>query len=203
MSPEKLRLHEKSAHTTPTQPSASRKRPLQHGAGGVGMKSAFELVEDSLNGSAQTHRLRFATERPENYVSDLGTAVLKLAHELIERLTRDANVKWYLSLSLVFHKATHTDVITDPPVYFRTEPMASTSAQPIALQLKIALRRLWQEIDSYEENGSGWIVDHLRELDLHVVSYDPLRVGIYLPLPQWLVRRQAVLNIRNLNDDDW
>ena len=137
VSPEKLRLHEKSAHTTPTQPSASRKRPLQHGAGGVGMKSAFELVEDSLNGSAQTHRLRFATDRPENYVSDLGTAVLKLAHELIERLSRDANVKWYLSLSLVFHKATHPDVITDPPVYFRTEPMASTSAQPIALQLKI------------------------------------------------------------------
>ena len=97
VSPAKLRLHEKSAHTTPTQPSASRKRPLQHGAGGVGMKSAFELVEDSLNGSAQTHRLRFATERPENYVSDLGTAVLKLAHELIERLTRDANVKWFLS----------------------------------------------------------------------------------------------------------
>ena len=189
MSPEKLRLHEKSAHTTPTQPSASRKRPLQHGAGGVGMKSAFELVEDSLNGSAQTHRLRFATERPENYVS--------------ERLTRDTNVKWYLSLSLVFHKATHTDVITDPPVYFRTEPMASTSAQPITLQLKIALRRLWQEIDSYEENGSGWIVDHLRELDLHVVSYDPLRVGVYLPLPQWLVRLHALLNIRNLNDDDW
>jgi len=167
------------------------------------MQRSFDLIEDSLNGSAQTHRLRFATERAENYVSDLGTAILKLARELIERLTRDGNVKWYLSLSIVFHKATDTNTITDPPVHFLTEPIASTSAQPLELQLRIALRRLWQEIDTYEENGSGWVVDHLRELDVHVVSYDPLRAGVYLTLPQWLVRRQAILNIRNLNDEDW
>ena len=154
----KLRLHENSTHATVTQPSATRKRPLQHDEGSANMSQTFDLVEDSLNGSAQTHRLRFATERYENYVSDLGAAVLTRAHELIEQLTRDANVKWYLTLSLVFHKASQPDVVTDPPVYFRTEPVASTSANPLMLQLKIALRRLWQEIDTYEENGPGWVV---------------------------------------------
>ena len=167
------------------------------------MQQSFNLVENSLGGAAQTHRLSFAATRNEHYVADLTTAVLKLARELIERLTREANVKWYLSLSLVFHKATRIDVVTDPPVYFQTEPVASTSTKPIELQLKIALRRLWQNIDNYEENGSGWVVDSLRELDLHVVSYDPLRAGIYLALPKWLVAQRVVLNIRNTNDDDW
>ena len=143
---------------------------------------SFKLVKNSLNGAAQAYRLPFATARLENYVADLGTAVLKLARELIERLTRGANLKWYLSLSLVFHKATRTDVTTDPPVYFRTEPVASTSSNSIELQLKVALRHLWQDNDTYEENGSGWVVDHLRELDLHVVSYDPLRASSYILL---------------------
>ena len=115
---------------------------------------SFKLVKNSLNGAAQAYRLPFATARLENYVSDLGTAVLKLARELIERLMREANLKWYLSLSLVFHKATRTDVTTDPPVFFRTEPMASTSSNSIELQLKVALRHLWQDIDTYESHGT-------------------------------------------------
>ena len=70
------------------------------------------------------------------------------------------------------------------------------------MQLKIALRRLWQEIDTFEENGSGWVVDHLVQLDLHVVSHDPLRASGHLKLPQWLTKLKAVRNIQN-NDDDW
>ena len=129
--------------------------------------------------TAQTYRLLFAIAQTENYVADLGTAVFKIACELVERLTREANVKWYLSLSLVFHKATLTDVVTDPPVYSQTKTITSTSTQPIELQLKVSLRRLWQKIDTFEENGSGWVVDRLTELDLHLVSYDPLCAGIY------------------------
>ena len=103
---------------------------------------------------------------------------------------------------MVFHRAARPDILTEPPVYFRTEPVASTSSNPIELQLKVALRRLWQEIDTYEENGSGWVLDHLIELDLHVVAYDPLRAGAHMKLPQWLTKLKAVRNIQN-NDDDW
>ena len=187
-------------------PQTSRKRPRvqQHGGGTTVRQRAFKQVETSLNNSARTYRLEFTKDAPgEEFVADLGSAVLVTARTLIERLTKEANIKWYASLSLVFHKATRPDVITNPPVYFRTEPVASTSSNPLELQLKVALRRLWHQIDRYEENGSGWVVDRLRELDIHIVAYDPLRAGIYLTLPQWLVKLRVVLNIRNTNDDDW
>ena len=76
------------------------------------------------------------------------------------------------------------------------------SADPVELQLKVALRRLWQEIDTFEEGGSGWIVNHLVQLDLHVVSHDPLRASGHLKLPPWLFRLRAVRNIKN-KDNDW
>ena len=76
------------------------------------------------------------------------------------------------------------------------------SANPVELQLQIALRRLWQEVDSFEENGSGWVVDHLVQLDLHVVSHDPLRAGgNHLKLPLWLSSLNALRNIKNKGND--
>ena len=161
-------------------------------------------MESSVNDSARTYRLPFTEDAPgQEFVADLGNAVLVTARTLIEQLAGEASIKWYASLTLVFHKATQPNVVTEPPVYFRTEPVALTSSNPLELQLKVALRRLWHQIDRYESNGSGWVVDRLRELDVHVVSYDPLRAGIYLTLPQWLVALRVLLNIRNTNDDDW
>ena len=75
-------------------------------------------------------------------------------------------------------------------------------AHPIELKLKIALRRLWQDIDTFELNGSGWIVNHLVQLDIHTVSHDPLRASGHLKLPLWLSRLKAVRNIKN-KDNDW
>ena len=159
-------------------------------------------MENSINASAQTYRLAFSRTRNEDYVAVLGAGVMSSARAQIERLSSERNLKWYLTLSMVFHRAARPDILTEPPVYFRTEPVASTSSNPIELQLKVALRRLWQEIDTYEENGSGWVLDHLIELDLHVVAYDPLRAGAHMKLPQWLTKLKAVRNIQN-NDDDW
>ena len=202
---EKLKMHIKTAHSAMSAPQSSRKRlrAQQHGGGAV-RERAFTQVESSVNDSARTYRLPFTEDAPgEEFVADLGNAVLVTARTLIEQLAGEANIKWYASLTLVFHKATQPNVVTEPPVYFRTEPVASTSSNPLELQLKVALRRLWHQIDRYEANGSGWVVDRLRELDVHVVSYDPLRAGIYLTLPKWLVALRAVLNIHNTNDDDW
>ena len=49
--------------------------------------------------------------------------------------------------------------------------------------------------------GSGWLVDRLMHLDIHVAEYDPLRASSHIPLPSWIVKKRAVLNIKNTNDE--
>ena len=126
-----LQQHKKSAHSTNS--SASRKRPLQYGGGSSSDRRSFHLAENSINGAAQTYRLPFTSTVNEQYVSELTSAVLVSSREQIEQLSRERNVKWYLTLSLVFHRASRPDVITDPPIYFHTEPMSSTSCKYIRL----------------------------------------------------------------------
>ena len=122
-----LQQHRTRAHSS--QASASRKRPLQYGGESSSDRRAFNLAENSLNGAAQTYRLPFTSTANEEYVSELTSAVLVSARDQIEQLSRERNVKWYLTLSLVFHRASRPDILTDPPIYFRTEPMSSTSCK--------------------------------------------------------------------------
>ena len=90
----------------------------------------------------------------ENYVVDLHQAVITDAREQLLERSSEENIKWYLSLSVQFRRAMNLEVVTDPPIVFSTEPIASTSANPLELQLLITLRQLWQDIDTFEQNGN-------------------------------------------------
>lgn len=123
-----LQHHKQTAHSS--QPSASRRRALvQYGAGSSSNQRAFNLTETSINGAAQTYRLPLSSTVNEEYVAELTSAVLVSSREQIEQLSRERNIKWYLTLSLVFHRASRPDVLTDPSIYFRTEPVSSTSCK--------------------------------------------------------------------------
>ena len=87
-------------------------------------------------------------------------------------------------------------------MFFISEPVSSTSGDPLDLQLQVALRRLMHQVDGYEKNGSGWVLDHFVTLDVRILKYDPLRAGAHIPLSQNLRGKRCLLNIKN-SDDDW
>ena len=45
--------------------------------------------------------------------------------------------------------------------------------------------------------GSGWVLDQLLQLNLHVHEFVPLRGSTYLPLPKEISEKHAVVNIQN------
>jgi len=87
-------------------------------------------------------------------------------------------------------------------MYFLTEPVSSISGDPLELQLQVALRRLMHQVDDYEKNGSGWVLDHFVTLDVHMLNYNPLRAGAHIPLSRNIRGKASILNITN-TDNDW
>jgi len=53
------------------------------------------------------------------------------------------------------------------------------------------------QIEGWSEKGSGWAVDEILEAFINVARYNPLRGGTYMPLPEKLKNKKAVLNIQN------
>ena len=53
------------------------------------------------------------------------------------------------------------------------------------------------EIEAWSQRGSGWVVDEILEAFINVAQCQPLNGGSYMPLPEKLKNKKAILNIQN------
>ena len=53
------------------------------------------------------------------------------------------------------------------------------------------------EIEAWSQRGSGWVVDEILEAIINVAQYQPLNGGSFMPLPEKLKNKKAILNIQN------
>ena len=62
-------------------------------------------------------------------------------------------------------------------------------------------RQLLNFIEVYEQNGSGWIFSNFVTLQLSLWHLSPLWDSAFVPLPNWIQTRRAVVNIRGTGND--
>ena len=55
-------------------------------------------------------------------------------------------------------------------------------------------------IEDFQHLRSGWILDKLMALDLHLLEFDPLWATSYIPLPTYIQNRKTVINIKNKDE---
>ena len=53
------------------------------------------------------------------------------------------------------------------------------------------------KVDKYTKKGSGWTVGSIIDLHLHIARYEPLHGSTYLPLPNYLANKKAIVNVKN------
>jgi len=53
------------------------------------------------------------------------------------------------------------------------------------------------EIEAWSESGSGWVVEKINLAYVNIARYEPLRGGTYLPLPDNLAKKKAIINVQN------
>ena len=51
----------------------------------------------------------------------------------------------------------------------------------------------------YQKKGSGWYFK-VKRLEIHIVEYKPMRGGTYIPLPNFIMRKKAIINMENKDD---
>ena len=75
------------------------------------------------------------------------------------------------------------------------------AATNISSSLEKAYIQLENEIDLFQRNGSGWVLEHVDTLDLTLWELDPLRGSSYHQIPEWIQVKIAVVNVRNTEQD--
>ena len=103
------------------------------------------------------------------------------------------SLKYSVGLEAVFVK---DQTFTDPPTRFYTMQRAIFNEVDPSKEFSELIAR----IENFVQNGSGWILNTLKTLWLDVAKYEPIKGSSYLPLPDSLKNKRAVINVKN--DDD-
>ena len=106
------------------------------------------------------------------------------------------SLKYSIGLELVFKKK--PDSFTDPPVRFYTKNEAVFNQDEINLDKQFL--ELGERIENFIQDGSGWQLSSLKTLWLDIAQYKPLKGSSYIPLPDVLKHKKAIIDIKN--DDE-
>ena len=57
--------------------------------------------------------------------------------------------------------------------------------------------QILESFDTFQNNGSGWVFKSIVSLEIHTVKYKPMGGSSYIPLPEYLAKKQALINLKN------
>ena len=70
--------------------------------------------------------------------------------------------------------------------------------------MKVILSQMLREIlvtlAVYQKKGTGWYFKEVISLEIHIVEYKPMRGSSFIPLPNFIKKKNAIINIKNEDD---
>ena len=121
------------------------------------------------------------------------------AHEnMIELLRNNRNTKVKLILKC-YMLSERDNLIRDFPFHSNIEVnVEGTDENEIYITMTdTILERIANLINGSSGGGSGWVFYKIIKLELHTVSYRPLRGNTWIPLPKELADKKAIINMKN------
>jgi hypothetical protein len=64
-----------------------------------------------------------------------------------------------------------------------------------------AADKIKESMASYQMQGSNWRFKSIMKLDIDTVEYKPLKGSSYIPLPEYLVNKKGIINMKNEDDE--
>ena len=122
-----------------------------------------------------------------------------MADYLENKIEENRGIKWALTIKVKFTKPRDDGGENTSSPYFNSDVFASTTPN-VEEQLSDALCQLEDRINCFERDGSGWVLDRIMKLEIKIGVYDPISGSSYFKLPEKLIEKKAVLNIKN-NDN--
>ena len=84
--------------------------------------------------------------------------------------------------------------------YFNSLKHTNLKSTDVDEIIEVCEDEIQGQIEDYQERGSGWSFKEIDKLEIHTVEYNPTKGSSYTPLPDWIVNKKAIVNIKNKDD---
>ena len=92
---------------------------------------------------------------------------------LRRQIVKRKGITLSLALKVIMHKSVDPAVVADPPAVLNTDMVVGLIGSKYEDDLKAAFSNVMQQIDNFQRNGSGWVLNQFVELDMSIVTYAP------------------------------
>ena len=84
--------------------------------------------------------------------------------------------------------------------YFQSQTHTNLEKTDVKVILSRMLREIMEKLADYQRNGSGWYFKEVISFEIHIVDYKPIKGSSHIPLPDFLMRKKAIINMENKDD---
>ena len=84
--------------------------------------------------------------------------------------------------------------------YFQSETHINLEKTGVKVILSPMLGEIMEKLAIYQKKGSGWYFKEVISFEIHIVDYKPVKGSSYIPLLDFLMRKNAIINIKNKDD---
>ena len=128
------------------------------------LHTGFYLKKSAHDGNYKL--FRDEAHATSNIQSRLRHAVRHDIKGIIQRIKQ--NIKFIVTISCVFEKTLRPGIYTIPPAFFKSSPIRTVQAHNLEEIVNGIFEDLWAQIENYVQNGSGWCLRKLLNIDLEV-----------------------------------
>lgn len=135
-----------------------------------------------------------------------------ILNQLIEEGRRfDGNVKWYVAVIVEMMKTVRMEensetTFTDVYLHGKTKVSINLDASEdeILEKWEESVQKINESLSRFVQNGSGWTVSKVKNIDLNIVRYRPLHgaSSTFVETPLKVAKRKAIVNVKNPPDDN-
>ena len=84
--------------------------------------------------------------------------------------------------------------------YFNTKIHIILKLTNVKDIISLMIREIMEKVTLYQKDGSGWYFKEVIRLEIHTVDYKPMKASTYIPLPEFIMRKKAIINMKNKDD---
>ena len=152
------------------------------------------IEKSSLDGFAQKYIIKTQPGiLPSNFF-------INIKDSIIEFLKNHKNIKVRFILVILMEQVLAdkmTRIYNQDKAYFHSETHANLETTNRKKLYQESTEKILEGITNYQDNGSDWYFKEIIQLEIHTNEYKPIRGNSYLPLPDWIMRKKAIINIQN------
>ena len=91
-------------------------------------------------------------------------------------------------------------IFNQDKAYFNSETHINLDKTDVKVILSQMLKEIMVILANYQRNGSGWYFKEVISLDIYTVDYKTLKGDSCIPLPEFIMRKKAIINMENKNN---